>query len=130
MKKTILVIDDDYFVRTLLNFLLKDYYEVVTIENGYKAMLWLDKGNIPDLILTDMDMPRINGFNLLKHLQKSGYYRDIPILVLSGHSSPDFEDQCRNSGASGFVSKPFNPPELLNSLERLLNSNKTNSLKA
>ena len=130
MKKTILVIDDDYFVRTLLNFLLKDLYEVVSIENGYKAMLWMDKGNIPDLILTDMDMPNINGFNLLKHLQKSGYYRDIPVVVLSGHSGPDFEEQCRISGATEYVAKPFNPPDLLKALDRLLNTNKTNSLKA
>lgn len=122
-KKTILVIDDDYFVRTLLNFLLQDYYEVVTIENGYKAMLWLDKGNIPDAILTDMDMPRINGFDLLKHLQKSGYYRDIPVLVLSGHSNEKFEEQCRASGASGFISKPFNPPDLLKNLNELIKSN-------
>lgn len=128
MKKTILVIDDDYFVRTLLNFLLQDYFEVVSIENGYKAMMWLDKGNIPDLIITDMDMPQINGFNLLKHLQKSGYYRDIPVLVLSGHSNPDLEEQCRLSGAAGFISKPFNPPDLLNRLKILLDSEITNSL--
>lgn len=123
MKKTILVIDDDYFVRTLLKFLLQDFYEVVTIENGYKAMLWLDKGNIPDAILTDMDMPRINGFDLLKHLQKSGYYRDIPVLVLSGHNNKDLEEQCRASGAAGFISKPFNPPDLLKNLNDLIKSN-------
>ena len=128
MKKTILVIDDDYFVRTLLNFLLQDFYEVVTIENGFKAMMWLDKGNIPDLILTDMDMPQINGFNLLKHLQKSGYYRDIPVLVLSGHNSPELEEQCRLSGAAGFISKPFNPPDLLIRLNYLLENKRTNSL--
>lgn len=122
MKPTVLVIDDDYFVRTLLNFLLKDFYEVVTIENGYKAMLWLDKGNIPDAIITDMDMPRINGFSFLNHLQKSGYYRDIPVIVLSGHSNPGLEEQCKISGAAEFVSKPFNPPDLLNKLKGLLNN--------
>ena len=130
MKQTVLVIDDDYFVRTLLNFLLKDFYEVVTIENGYKAMLWLDKGNIPDAIITDMDMPRINGFNFLNHLQKSGYYRDIPVIVLSGHSNPDIKEQCRVSGAAEFISKPFNPPDLLNSLKGLLKSHSENSLNS
>ena len=125
MRKTILVIDDDFFIRTLLNFLLQDTYTVVTIENGYKAMLWLDKGNIPDLILTDMDMPQINGFNLLKHLQKSGYYRDIPVLVLTGHSLPGLEEECRESGASGFISKPFNPPDLLNLVNQFLSKKTT-----
>jgi CheY-like chemotaxis protein len=128
MKQTILVIDDDYFVRTLLNFLLQDFYEVVTIENGYKAMLWLDKGNIPDAIITDMDMPRLNGFSFLSHLQKSGYYRDIPVIVLSGNS--DLKEQCMVSGASGFISKPFNPPDLLNVLKGLLQSYNTNSLNS
>jgi two-component system chemotaxis response regulator CheY len=114
MRETILVVDDDYFIRTLLNFLLRDHYNVVTIENGFKAMLWLDKGNQPDLILTDVDMPQIDGFSLLAHLRKSGFYRSIPVFMLTGHSDPFLEEKCRNSGATGFLTKPFNPPALLN----------------
>ncbi len=120
MKKTILVIEDDYFVRTLLNFLLNDTFEVVAKENGFKAMLWLDKGNIPDLILSDWDMPQINGFNLLNHLRKSGYYRNIPVLILSGHSDPEVKLECLKSGAADFFSKPFNPPDLLDAINSVL----------
>lgn len=123
MKKLILVIDDDYFVRALLNFMLQDHYEVVTIENGFQAMLWLDQGNYPDLILTDIDMPKIDGFNLLRHLRKSGYYREVPVFVLTGHCGDDVETKCRESGATGFVTKPFNPPALLEKIQDTLNNN-------
>ena len=127
MKKLILVIDDDYFVRSLLNFMLQDHYEVVTIENGFQAMLWLDKGHYPDLILTDIDMPKIDGFNLLKHLRKSGFYREIPVFVLTGHSCSDIEEKCRQSGATEFVTKPFNPPALLEKIHASLEKNPTDS---
>ena len=118
MKKVILVVDDDYFIRTLLNFLLSEYYEVVCIENGFKAMLWLDKGHQPDLILTDVDMPHIDGFNLLSHLRKSGYYRHTPVFMLTGHTDPALEEKCRKSGATAYINKPFNPPALLEAIRK------------
>lgn len=114
MKKTVLIIDDDYFVRTLLNFLLKDHFEVVAIENGFKAMQWLDKGNIPDLILSDVDMPQFDGIHLLNQLRRSGYYRMLPVLILSGHIDPEVKLQCMQAGATAYITKPFNPPDLLN----------------
>ena len=120
MKEVILVVDDDYFIRTLLNFLLSDHYEVVSIENGFKAMLWLDKGNQPDLILTDVDMPQIDGFNLLSHLRKSGFYRNTPVFMLTGHTDPALEEKCRKSGATGYLTKPFNPPALLDLIKLAL----------
>ncbi len=127
MKETILVVDDDYFIRTLLHFLLRDHYDVVTIENGFKAMLWLDKGNQPDLILTDVDMPEIDGFSLLSHLRKSGYYRSTPVFMLTGHSDPLIEEKCKNSGATGFLTKPFNPPALLDSIKLAIQANRETS---
>ena len=130
MKKLILVIDDDYFVRSLLNFMLQDHYEVVTIENGFQAMLWLDKGHYPDLILTDIDMPKFDGFNLLKHLRKSGFYREVPVFVLTGHSCSDIEEKCRQSGATGFITKPFNPPALLEKIQVTLENIEKAPLKS
>lgn len=49
-----------------------------------EAMLWLSSGNIPDLIITDLDMPRLNGFDFFKSMRSSGFYIDVPIIVLSG----------------------------------------------
>lgn len=118
MKKTVLIIDDDYFVRTLLNFLLKDHFDVVAKENGFSAMLWLDKGNIPDLILSDVDMPQFDGISLLNQLRKSGYYRMLPVLILSGHTEPDIKKQCMLAGATEFITKPFNPPDLLTLIQQ------------
>ena len=120
MKATILVIDDDYFLRTLLNFVLSDHYEVIAVENGFKAMLWLDQGNQPDLILSDIDMPRMDGFNFLSLLRKSGYYRHTPLVMLTGHTYPGLEEKCRQAGASGYFTKPFNPTALLEMIRQTL----------
>lgn len=124
MKEIILVVDDDYFIRTLLNFLLSDQYEVTCAENGFKAMVWLDKGNQPDLILTDVDMPKIDGFTLLSHLRKSGYYRHTPVFMLTGHVNSVLEEKCRKLGATGYLTKPFNPLALLASIKATLAARK------
>ncbi len=113
MKKIVLIIDDDYFIRTLLQFLLNEHFEVTACENGLKAMLWLDKGNIPDLILSDVEMPQFDGLKLLGQLRKSGYYRQLPVLMLSGHNDTQLIEQCMQAGATAFIAKPFNPPDLL-----------------
>jgi two-component system chemotaxis response regulator CheY len=122
MKKTVLVIEDDYFIRTLLNFLLQDEYEVVTVENGMRGLVWMDKGNLPDIILSDIDMPQLNGFDLLKHLKQSGYYYDIPVVMLTGYEDENIVTRCLQAGASGCLTKPFNPPDLLSTLENLLSN--------
>ena len=120
MKKNILIVDDDYFIRSLLFLLLKENYNVVTAENGLEAILWLDNNILPDLIITDVDMPEIDGFHLIELLKKSGYYREIPTMVLTGHDDPAIVDQFKDSGAIKFITKPFNPPELLECLFDLL----------
>lgn len=122
MKKTVLVIEDDYFIRTLLNFLLKEDYEVVTVENGMKGLIWMDKGNLPDLILSDIDMPQLNGFDLIQHLKQSGYYKDIPVVMLTGYEDDNIVTKCIEAGAKGCLTKPFNPPELLSTLENVMST--------
>ena len=84
-KRTILIIDDHDCIRLLLGSILSKNYEVVTKKNGLEAMAWLSSGNIPDLILLDLVMPSLNGFDFLKNLRTSGFFRNIPVLVLSGN---------------------------------------------
>lgn len=119
MKKTVLIIDDDFFIRSLLNIFLRETYEIVIVENGYKALLWMEEGDLPDFIITDLDMPEINGSKFLNHIQKSGFYRDIPVIVLTGDANQEVKDQCLQAGVVGFFTKPFNPPELLACLQEL-----------
>lgn len=122
IRKRVLIVEDDFFVRTLLNFLLKEQFEVVSVENGHRGLIWMDKGNLPDLILSDIDMPQLDGFDLLEHLRRSGYYRDIPVIMLTGFDDEQTKSKCLSAGAANCLTKPFNPPDLLEAINTVLNN--------
>src|ERR1035437_10557099 len=86
MKKKILVIDDDATIRFLLINILRDY-EIISKEDGYEALSWLNSGNVPDLILLDMEMPNINGRVLIRRIKSSYKHRQVQIIVMSGTDS-------------------------------------------
>jgi len=112
MKKNILVIDDEKSIRILLkNYLQKDY-EVTAKENGEEGMAWLQEGNIPDLIVVDIQMPRMDGYEFIKNIRASGYFKDIPLIMLSGIESSSDKVKALKMGANDYVIKPFNPEEL------------------
>jgi len=121
MKKQILAVDDDSSIRELLEFLLRNNYHVITKKDGMEAMMWLSEGNIPDLIITDIDMPRLNGYEFFKNVRRSGFYRDIPIMVISGLENSKFIITCLQQGADDYILKPFNPESLYAKVERVLN---------
>ncbi len=120
MKKQILAVDDDSSIRELLEFLLRTDYDVITKKDGMEAMMWLSEGNIPDLIITDVDMPRLNGYEFFKNVRRSGFYRDIPIMVLSGLENSKLIITCLQQGADDYILKPFNPESLYAKIERVL----------
>lgn len=112
MKKKILVIDDEKSIRILLkNYLQKDY-EVIAKENGEEGMAWLQDGNVPDLIVVDIQMPRMDGYEFIKNIRASGYFKDIPLIMLSGIESSTDKVKALKMGANDYVIKPFNPEEL------------------
>ena len=110
--KKILVIEDDDALSWVISRILSSEYEINVIKNGLEAMAWLTSGNIPDLIVSDLHMPQLNGIELLKFLQHSGIYKEIPVIILSGDEDPEVMKQCRNLGAVKYILKPFGP-ELL-----------------
>ena len=120
MKKQILAVDDDSSIRELLEFLLRSDYDVITKKDGMEAMMWLSEGNLPDLIITDVDMPRLNGYEFFKNVRRSGFYRDIPIMVLSGLENSKLIITCLQQGADDYILKPFNPESLYAKIERVL----------
>ncbi len=120
----VLVIDDDVSLRMLLEIMLKKYYKVITVANGYEALFWLENNEIPDLIIVDINMPRIDGIKFINHLKKSGYYRNIPIIVLSGFYDGDIKKQCAEAGVGDFMIKPFNPSELSEKIADILSNQK------
>ena len=112
MKKKILVIDDEKTIRILLkNYLEKDY-EVITKENGEEGMAWLQQGIIPDLIVVDIQMPVMDGYEFIKNIRASGYFKDIPLIMLSGIESSSDKVKALKMGANDYIVKPFNPEEL------------------
>jgi len=120
VKKRILTIDDDPNIRMLLDFVLRKGYEVIALEDGMQGMSWLAAGNIPDLIIADVEMPRIDGYEFLKGIRESGFFRDIPVIMLSGHDSKDIKIKCIQQGADDYCVKPFNPEEIVKKIEKVL----------
>lgn len=120
MKKKILVIDDELSIRLLLENYLGKTYEVTTKSDGLEAMKWLQGGNLPDLIVADIQMPNLDGIQFIQQIRASGFYKDIPLIMLSGIESSQEKIKCLKMGANDYVVKPFNPEELSIRIELLL----------
>jgi DNA-binding response OmpR family regulator len=119
MKKKILVIDDERTIRVLLENFLKEYV-VITKNDGLEGLSWLQEGNMPDLIVADIQMPNLDGYEFVKQLRASGYFKDIPLIVLSGIESTTEKVKCLKLGANDYLVKPFNPEELTLRIELLI----------
>ncbi len=111
-KATILVIDDHDAVRLLLGLTLKKQFDVVTKRDGMEGLAWLSAGNMPALIMLDMQMPRLSGFEFLRQLRASGLYRHIPVVMVSANDDHREIQQVFDLGIVDFVQKPFNPIKL------------------
>lgn len=121
MKKKILIIDDSLPLRFLLEALFSHQHIVISAQDGLAAMSWLSQGNVPDLIITDLHMPNINGWELLDHLAASYFYKDIPVVVLSGSMETTAESLfSRNGNVQAVVPKPFDPAKLQEQVEQIL----------
>ena len=118
--KKVLVIEDDSPLCWLLEKILHSKYEVVVMNNGMEAWAWLTDGNIPDLIISDVKMPSLDGIELLENLRESGLFRDIPVLMLSGYEDAAKRKQCLDLGASNYLVKPFEPQALLDEVQLAL----------
>lgn len=117
MKKEILVIDDSYTTLVLLEWFLNEHgYNASIVVDVEKAMEYLEK-QTPDLILLDIQLPKISGYDFLKIFRKNN--KDIPILIISANDSSEAKKLVNELGASGFVAKPFKLNELLKKVEEL-----------
>ena len=111
MKKKILVLDDEKSICLLLkNFLSLDY-EVYTFHNGMDALVWLE-GNLPDLIISDIQMPEMDGYEFLTKVRQRGFTKHTPIIMLSAKLESKERIECYKLGAQDYLTKPFNPEEL------------------
>jgi CheY-like chemotaxis protein len=125
MKKSILAIDDSKAIRFLLQTVLGKDHQVVTAPDGSSAMYWLSKTKIPDLIITDPQMPDMKDWELIDELSSSILYRNIPIVVISSLDPEVTRKKCEEYGVAAYFFKPFNPVALLESVNDMTGQPKT-----
>ncbi len=128
MKKQILVVDDDVSILKLLNFILSREYTVVMKTSGIEAFSWLEEGHYPELIISDLEMPYFDGTSFIRNLKISGFYRNTPIIVLSG--APDIKEQVEQMSfaVEGYITKPFNPAGLKVAINNVFKTSETNGI--
>ncbi len=105
-KKILLVEDDEDLQMSYLTRLKVLDFDVVLVKDGQSALDFVNK-QVPDLILLDMLIPRINGFKVCTQLRESSTAKDVPIIVISGLAEPVFRKQALDCGADAFFVKPF-----------------------
>jgi two-component system, chemotaxis family, chemotaxis protein CheY len=108
----VLAIDDINSTLAIIDYTLNKKFNVIKKTNGREALEWLYDGNIPDLIICDLHMPEMDGVDFIKHIRASGFFKDIPLLVLSSNEMSSIRIKCLKAGADDYIVKPFNPEEL------------------
>lgn len=107
-----MIIDDSEMMREFLRTYFSKFCDVSTFSDASEALSELDRQITPDLILLDLNMPNMSGFEFLAQLRNSSLHKDIAVIVLSSADSSEDRIRCLSLGASDYVIKPFNPKEL------------------
>ena len=110
--RTVLVIDDERGFCDVVSVILESQgYEVRQAHEANHAFGLLTE-SVPDLILTDLMMPEIDGLSLIRRLRETPDWAEIPVVMVSAHSEPAIQESAREAGADGFIAKPFSASEL------------------
>lgn len=120
MPKKFLIVDDSASIRQLVTFTLKNAgYDVVTAVSGEKAMASLT-GTKVDAVITDLNMPEMDGIELIRKVRAITEYKFVPIIMLTTEAQEDKKREGKEAGASGWIVKPFSPEQLLNVIRKFL----------
>jgi len=120
MAKTLLIVDDSAAMRQLITFTVKDAgHEVLLAENGREALEKLKNARV-DMVITDLNMPEMDGITLITELRKMADYKFIPILMLTTESQVTKREEGRAAGASGWIVKPFSPEKFLEVVKKFI----------
>lgn len=113
MAKRIITVDDAATMRRLVGYTLRGVgHEVIEAEDGVDALKVLGSEKV-DLVITDINMPRMDGIELVRRLRALPQYKSTPILLLTTESDPDKKKQGKEAGATGWITKPFQPDQLV-----------------
>jgi two-component system chemotaxis response regulator CheY len=120
MTATILTVDDSASMRQMVSFTLKRAgYTVVEAADGVEALNYARTSAV-DLVLTDVNMPNMDGISLVRELRQLAAYKFVPVLMLTTESGQDKKLLGKAAGATGWLVKPFNPEKLLATIEKVL----------
>ena len=119
MAKTILAVDDSKSMREMVSFTLKNAgYNVIEAEDG-KIALSAIHGTKVDAVITDLNMPNMNGFELIRMLRNNPTYKFTPILMLTPEGDDLKKQEGKAAGATGWIVKPFNPEKLVDVIKKV-----------
>jgi two-component system chemotaxis response regulator CheY len=120
MKKRILAVDDSPSVRQMVKLTLTGAgYDIVEAGDGAEG-LSKAKATTLDMVVTDLNMPVMNGLGLIRELRKLPAYRGVPILFLTTESDPEMKKQAKAAGATGWITKPFQQDQLVAIVKKVL----------
>jgi len=122
--KTVLIVDDSATTRAMLMSVVESVgsFHVIEASSGFDALKFLPRGQI-DLILTDINMPDINGLELISYIRKNRNYEDVPVFIISSEGSEKDIAKGKQLGANEYIVKPFSPPELRSLIYQYLLNN-------
>lgn len=121
MGKTALVVDDSRTMRQMVAFTLTNAgFNVVEAEDGKDAVNKVAAGPKMDIVVTDLNMPEMDGITLIKELRKLAAFKFTPILMLTTESALEKKQEGKAAGATGWIVKPFNPDILLKTIAKVL----------
>lgn len=126
MDQVILVVDDDTSNLALAQKILGKEYRIAAANSGMVALRYLEN-NCPDLILMDINMPEMDGFQVMENIRQMERFSHIPVIFLTADNDPETETRCFASGAVDFVAKPFIPDVLMSRVRKTLELEKYRS---
>lgn len=119
MSKTVLTVDDSRTMRQMLRTALVDAgFNVLQADDGVAGLEVLEVER-PDVIITDINMPRLDGFGFIEGVRSGARHRAVPILVLTTESDAAKKARARSAGATGWIVKPFDPEKLVTAIRRV-----------
>ncbi len=120
MKQKVLIVDDKSTIAKVIEVYLNESFDCIYFEDPIQAIAWLQSGNMPDLIISDIYMPKMSGVEFLDYIKKNELFRAIPFVILSSEDSSSQKIALLEKGAADYISKPFNPMELKVRLKKIV----------
>lgn len=121
MAKTILIVDDSSSLRTVVRIALtRAGYEVLEASDGVEGLKALDKAAKVHLIVSDVNMPNMDGITFVTQVKAHAKHRFTPVVMLTTEGEDDMKNRGRLAGAKAWMVKPFNPPQLLDAVSKLV----------